>query len=1846
MGSVNNLEIYGDQIIADLNLSGNLDLNKLSYHPSLAYFRTKQLQDEFSIYLNSYYSTNPTLRSHYEEALLAIAKAAIPTNEYNIETYINYFQEKDALREEKIIKIDLTKTRSKSFSPDGVFFGKIKIIDKNGVDISNKLVVSALAEPYIFRSPEIFKNDQLVILLKGGINEGGATIGLDFNNDDITDINIGPLDYDKTTNQLIYDNLFTSDAAATSISEPVVKDIVIEVSDPNEKDKKWKDWNPVSISRVSTPLWGDDLKIYLNNSSEEELKIIPSNWKVRISYDDLLNEDISEAEIEKYDGLYLIFEEEIINQIFKALEDRKLEDAQLEIGPKLNFQKFSLKDYKNSSELYTAISSVNWIESSEGDKTRLRLKSITQQEGLKEFKVKFMIKPTERNNEQIYNTISLAYKKINEWEFADPDGYSLIEAEIDNPDKTIIKIDRYGDKLNIIGLEDEGSIVPEWQAYNPSFNISANLRLPWDQQATNPKNIEIIGNKFDSGDDILIKIHHEIEDDPKTQAWEGSWKEYALIVDLNDVNNGNDKLSEDEQKIIFNAEVLSDSGEIYKQKYYFSSSIDKNEVLNVDKILNFFKNGLENFINELKDENLNKIDINIDNIEEYKTYQVQKGKIDFKAASGLPKPSVTIYARFIDNENKAIEYEKALQLYYEYPINSLENVYNYGTNLGEFKWASTNPLSNEDNAKQLINFYYKGMSSIADINEKGSSYKDGDIDLIIDNRQINPTDYVIKLSGWDMQIILTTESKLVINENSIITFNLNDDHGLKDISGKKIIATKNLEVNNYAAWKSWGFNPSKQLILNPSESYVDRNTISLAFFGEANLSLDSKKVEIPEADDFQFWSFNNKTGEWSNEPLKLNKVEPIKIGKISNILEFNLAEPIKSDVKIEVSYDPALSTLMGEKPFTDINKLIAESFYWQPIENKSPDEEGPVVSWAIVAGNYLSLQLDDPSGITINNIELNSLNLPNTSDFVIKTNNHIIQAKNINLSSLGYLELGLESEVDAGDLVNISYVGSTMRDGLGNISNIRETVVENYTIEFNREDAKTWFQNNDQTNIVFNKNTDPLTGWFLAESGALSAQNSDYQIKDDYIFKLDNLSKVTVNLSDQGNLSLDDNGDANLDFLIENLNTENVLGGSWNSKNDSWLKNSSNDERNINYILPKGDYKISVYHAETWRNNKQNYQLEINYSPFSLQASQLSKQEFEKNILINKETANKSIYIELLDEGLLKLSTGNKELSSAINLYTIDGEWLNSSYTDNLNQYVLPGLYRIEYLNWSTQENDISINASLDSSNTLNVDRDTKENPSGSVVVNGIASKGELNALDNQDFWNLKLTGKNIYSIRATDFKEDVNIIIENNEDGLVAESWNWGYYKENGEFSPSDEAIVLDLTSSKFKENTLYEFTLQAMSYSSNPTQYSLIAREHLNLNEAKKEVGRDIYSYEDIHNLLFDDGNSANKDIILTAVDLKDIASLRNVGNDKLLTLKAELEQEKVSINGSILGLENLISKQQSNSNDVKINTILINKQNPSGLSEAISNKLKLNEPGELANNSKEIQFGAKEISELIKDVSKTTTEVKPISKTINIKVESKQGRVSGFLLGNIESNKLESNQSIANKVEKIDLGLQRICINLDEETKNYIIKNPDQTLVWFKSPVNGDYSIFDYDNITGTGSLLESNNNENIIDTLALYIQDGGRGDDDKLINGQITAPGGLAFVKQIKSDQNNDEITNWKADLDNDGIISPLSDGLALAKRFSTPMIGMDSTLQNLLKKFDNNKLKGIDKVLDSDKLDIDKSGKVDLNDMKIIIRHSFGTYPGNELIKDLNLLGNANISQIYEQLGLVQPKVYN
>jgi len=1840
VGKVNSLEIYGDQLKAYLNLTGELDLGRLSSLPSLAWFETKQLQVEYTWYLNEYYSKNPDLRGHYQKALLEIAKTANPAKNYNIETYINYFEDEDTSKQEQIIIIHLTKSSPEIFNSEGIFLGKIKISDKSGNDISNELIASALAGTYS-PDPEEFNTEQLIILLKGVINESGTVIGIDFNNDNTTDINLGPLDYNKIDNQLTFDSLFTSDATAINVSELVVHDIVVEGRDPGGENESWKDWNPILVSKVNT-LWGE-LNVFLDNSLEETLNLIPANWQVRLSYDDLLNEDISKDALDKHNGLYLVFNVEVIEQIFKALAEINLEEAKLEIGPKLSIQNFNLKDYKNSSELYTAISSANWIEGEEGDKTHLRLKAINSGKGLEEFKVKLMIKRYEENYQQVYNVLSLAYKKTSEWILADPDGYSLMETQTDNTEPTIIKIDRYGDELDTIGLWDEGNIAPEWQAFNPSFIISANLTKPWDQQATSAKTIEINGSRFDSGEDIIINLYHEIADNPQTLTWEGSWKTYTIILDLYSDDIENSKLSTENQNIIFNSEPTSDSSASYKQNYYIATKINTNEELNVRTVLYLFKDGLDKFINDLNDENLNYVNITSPSIEVQNSYNTQKSEINFTAAPGITKPSVSIYARFNNDENNQLDYERASQLYYEY-LNSSdkENVYNYGSNTGEFLWASTNPLGNEDNAKQLIIVYYNGITGIANISETGSFYAPGDINLTINNKQIEPNNYEINLSNWQMQIILTTESKLEIDENSTIIFQLNESHKLIDTNGKRLKTKNNIEVENYAAWISMGFNPSKQLILNPTESYADRRKINLAFYGEPKLSLDSSKVEVPESEDFQFWSFNYHTGKWSDEPLKLDKDKPIEISKDGKTFEFNLAEPIKSDVKIEVSYDPTISKQSGVKPFTDINELTAETFYWQPIENKSPDQEGPVLSWAIVVGKYLSIQLDDPAGIKINNLKLSNVNLPKQTEFEIKTNTRHIFATNINLNSLDYLELTLESDIKAGETVNVSYLGSTLKDGLGNVANIHNTVVENYTVEFNQDDASTWFQNNDVTNIVFNKDTDPLTGWFLMENGTLSAENKNYQIQDDYIFKLDNLSKLNINLTDLANLSLDDDGDANLDFIIENINTKEVLGGSWNSKNDIYQEKFSNDERNINYILPSGDYKLSVYHAETWRNNNQNYQLEINYSPFALQASQLSKQEFEKNIPIGKDTTDKDIYIEILDEGLLELSTSNKDLYTSISLYSLDGQWINSNYTNNFNQYVIPGIYHIEFINWSKNEKEINLKASLDNSVVLNINSDTEENPSGSVVVNGRASKGELNTLDIEDFWKLKLSGKKIYSIRASDFTEDVNISVETIKKTLFAESWNWGSYNETGKFTPSDETIIIDLSSSEYKENEIYEFSLRSICYSSNPTQYSLIAKEHLNLKEAEVEASRNISNYKDVYNKLFKNENSDNKDIIITPDDLENISTLRNVSSDKLLEKKAELEQQKISINGNILGLENLLVKQKSNSNDAEINAILINKQYPNSLPSEISNKLNLNQPGELASASKERTFGAQEISDLISKISNKATSVKPISKTIDVRVESKQGRISGFLWENLSSNKLVSDQSITNKVIKDDLGLQRICINLDEETQNYIIKNADQTLVWFKSPVDGDYSIFEYDKNTTTGSVLESSGNNNKIDTMALYIQDGGRGDDDKLVNGKITAPGGLAFVKLIKTDTVNDEITNWKADLDNDGIISPLTDGLALAKRFSTPMVGMDPTLQNLLKKFDSNSLNSIDSILQSKKLDLDKSGKVDLNDINIIIRHSFGTYPKSELTEGLNLIGNASLSQINEQLGLMQP----
>jgi hypothetical protein len=57
-------------------------------------------------------------------------------------------------------------------------------------------------------------------------------------------------------------------------------------------------------------------------------------------------------------------------------------------------------------------------------------------------------------------------------------------------------------------------------------------------------------------------------------------------------------------------------------------------------------------------------------------------------------------------------------------------------------------------------------------------------------------------------------------------------------------------------------------------------------------------------------------------------------------------------------------------------------------------------------------------------------------------------------------------------------------------------------------------------------------------------------------------------------------------------------------------------------------------------------------------------------------------------------------------------------------------------------------------------------------------------------------------------------------------------------------------------------------------------------------------------------------------------------------------------------------------------------------------------------------------------------------------------------------------------------------------------------------------GVWEEFNYDATSGTGARLEDLNSDGTADALAVYVRDGGRGDDDGLVNGQVLDPGLLA------------------------------------------------------------------------------------------------------------------------------------
>ena len=1637
----------------------------------------------------------------------------------------------------------------------------------------------------------------------------------------------------KLEERTIMDFGSSPDTNRISVDPQVLQDVVLEVRNPKATTSEaFAQWTAVPLTDAKASY--GNLRFYLNSTST--LAAIPDDWDFRLSYDDLKAETIPQKQLDL--GVYLNLDEALFNTI---IGNTSL-SATLKVGPEgVSGQDISITGIQSFASVKALLSKIDELASwankpsnfSEPSYSNppLFLTAPTGSQGLPNFRVDLQIQHSGGSPERVYNPAQLvrpvntdgtpvapgstaAANLLREGKstIVDPDGFSLwLQNSFDNSASNanssngLVQIDRYGDQQDRLGLVPQGSTPPQWSDYHPQLWINSDVFQPWEKQRILPKTIQLEGQSFDGGEDAVLRLSVEIPDNEDTSEWDGSFRDYVILLDLHQAGNG--KLNEEEKSAIFDNETFgastAGSEQAYNPLYYYAKDFSGSG-LSAEAMLAAIKESLTAFfaanpsIPGLANPAFS---LSTSNREVVDQRQVLTASIDFPAPIGSStKPSISLFGHLLQDSSNDVAFQDAQEAFQTFSGSGLQEwVNNYGDRPPQFTRAWTNPLDTESDASDRCLYVdYNGLESLAPLAAGGSTYTRGDIKLMLDNRLVDPSNYDVSMR-WNHQLLLrfTQESSIRIEPSTQLTFQLNAGHGFRDSEGNALDAGKVLNVENFAAWQAWGFDPDREVLLDEANSSVDGKKITLTFLGSGELSNDSSKAKPAESDDFQFWQFNPMTGTQTQLQLSSSSIEVD-----GQSLIFSLSEAIPSGIQVQVTYDPALSQRLSPStgssdPFTNSKGVEARAFYWQQLRNLSPDQEGPTLRWGSVAGMSLHLRLEDPAGLLVDGQELDEDHLPQPSEFSLQadltpesgstasTATRTISVNSITLTPWGELELQLDKSVQTGERVSLNYVGTSLTDSLGNVASIRQVELENNSQAFDESNAATWFQNLDLTNVVFSQSTGGITGSgrYLNENGSVSNLPDEFQIQDEYAFRIDQLSTIKVNLTDIGGTSLDDAGDANLDLSLENTQTRTFIGGSWNSKQDnSWGPDSqaTNDERNTSFILPPGDYRLRVHHADLERPKKQSYQLEISKTPYSLAATTLdtstSSPKASASLTLNANETVSNIYLKLNDAGSLNLkaSNGTGTISSFINLFDLNGQWIEGGPKGTLEHYLLDGYYRVEIHQTNASSNsEPTLLATLDSAIVLETDTDSRTAPSGSIAIDGLPSQGKLNALDQEDSWGLTLTGGKIYTIRATGFSEDVNLILDDASGLFCAGSWNWGKTESSsGAFTPSDETIVIDLSSgtfspgghgsttpgiappstghSTYEAGKQYRFTVSAQVHGTDTSAYSLIAKQHSTLDEANKEASKGIISYDDIFSDLFENDNPIKDRVGFNKDELLDLTSLENPSLDELEQLKAKLEKAGFQLSGNPLAYSSILgSRNQSGKKE--ISPILISKDVPSSAIPAdAANKLK--EPGELSSQGGQEDFDPQDVAALLDDTKDTVETLKPVTKPIGVSVESRQKRLAGFLAQDATGSALIADGLIGSALEDYDLGLQRLSFPLSDDLRATLAEsntppgnnssstiNPQaKTVVWYKNPSGGKATIFTWDAATSTGSRLEDTDSTKAgPDVLAVYIQDGGRGDDDGLINGEILAPGGLALVSLIQANNTPDPITRAPLDWNN-------------------------------------------------------------------------------------------------------------
>ena len=975
-------------------------------------------------------------------------------------------------------------SRSPLFDANGSWLGDLHLIGSDDADLSG-LIAAALSEPQSFLDPS--REEEVLILLLNQSIPDGSRLGLDFEGDGAFDAWINPLRLSEDF-QPIEDRRVVLDPS-------VLSDCIVEVRDPHASGGElWSEWTAVQLSQATAAT--NSVEWRLDPAGNHGLSVIPADWLVRLSYDDLLSETISSADLRREAGVLLQLDTVLIRQLQAAIHSGDLEAATLTLGPAERADQiysFDLADYPSSDALVTAIGSADWVGGLvDRDLGVLALKDDETRQGLENFQVELqLLQPGSTRPERVYNAARLMKEVDGNWESLDADGRSLWN----DWSGGALELDRFGDQRDRLGFSVVESNPPVWRDFHPWFGIQSDMTLPWHEQRTSERTIAIDGLGFDAGDDLILHLVLERSDDPFTPQWEGSSETYVLLFDLHGFDGDDNPvglLTTDQRDVLFAQELGGETSSwSHDPRFTVPVPIFVGDSLSPDQLLAEFAIGLSDFMaaKNLADFATPGFTLSRATTTTRNGRDVLQSSLDFPAPVGGFKPSVSLRTRVLEDPTNTTAYETARSSYADQQSATLqERVNNYGPRPSRFGMAWTDPTSDLEAADRTITLVLTGPDPLAAIGSGGSRYQPGDLLLTLDHQFVVPDRYDVAVGeGGELAIVLRAEQPLRLTPNSVVQVSLGDGHGFVDTAGHPVQVAGRLAVNNWGMWQNQGVNPTTRLFLDPEASSADDDSIRLSFLSAEQLSLDPSRAVVPEVGDFRFHASRSA----DDQPWELPLEPTAGLRLEGSDLIFSLATPLPSDVSVVVSYDPLLSLDGGQDPFTSTAGVQAQPFQGQLIANRSPDQEGPSLLWGTAVANRLSLVLDDPSGLQVADAPLSATNLPYPGDVLIEAQStdgsiRLLSAVSIALSHVrpNQLDLQLEQPVEPGDRLLLRYEGRDLQDGAGHVAVLRDRPIVNNTVDDQSDNRESWFQSVDLLPVVFQEI--PGAGGMYLQEGAAS----------------------------------------------------------------------------------------------------------------------------------------------------------------------------------------------------------------------------------------------------------------------------------------------------------------------------------------------------------------------------------------------------------------------------------------------------------------------------------------------------------------------------------------------------------------------------------------------------------------------------------------------------------------------------------------------------------------------------------------------------------------------------------------